>query len=250
MKNKRKILTLLSVTFLFIFCFCLKNVESANDQPKVIVNSVSLLQNEVEPNGKIYLDLKITGDKSNIKKMNIAFSSTVESFEDAGREYEIKDINTDKPYFELNNSVKENIKMDIFSVSKEEKNGNVEKIYSNKVKNYGEVKVFTTNDKDFFIVKSPINLNDFLIKDLKTSYNFNDKVYFNINQTGSELSYVSVNIRNIDNGKTIIVYLKDVTTNPYLELSTLKLNSFSSGNYIIKDVNLFYKNKTRNGATI
>ncbi len=242
MKNKKIFLTLLSVVFFFIFCFCFKNVEATNTSLDINVNTFELVQTEVEQNGKVYFNFKSTGDKSRIAKIRVygevSGKFKIETFE-------LKDLNTEKPYIEIGNAFENDTKIRISQIEIiGVKTGDYKIFYSDKqrkdVNSVGGV--YNSNNKDSFTIKGASVLTELSIKDVKTNYNFNDKVYFNINQTGGELSYVSINIQNLDNGKTIIAYLKDVQVNPYLELSTLKLNNFVSGNYIIKDINMFYKN--------
>ena len=229
--KKRKILLSL---FIMFACFIFGNsIVRADTVPTIQIKDAN-----VKYGGNIYVSLNIDNSLKGSKIVG-SFSSITDPSENGGLfSIELKDTNTDNPYFETSSYMQIGHTYSLNSIHI----GSETYVYPNN--NYN--KYFETNGHNYVKIEPTVEITNFNISGSK-QVTLKDKLKLTIDFAGAEdydLNNIGVSIRNylVPNifGYT---YMQRISGNQYqLDLPNMQGSSLTEGTYYFVDINVFPKN--------
>lgn len=221
--------------FVLVAIIALTNVVNAETKAFEKFTRMYIKTDTAAPGEKVYVDLYIIGDKSDVK-INI----NTDSFS-----ADIKDINTNSPYFILPTDVSIGKKYEMFYINVTDKKGTITYSTTEGLSNYTNcfnkkyvtAKSFdNTNQKD--VIAKGIELVNFSITGDTSNVKLGDKIPVNIKTIGN-IERISANFRNKETNQNIFVNIKDYNTNnSYIEV-TNNLEKIYEGSYELKNISLY-----------
>lgn len=189
---------------------------------------------------KIYVELYLIGDKSNVSVTANFGEFTVD----------LKEVNSNAPYFILPANAKVGTRYEMYYINVKDQYGTITYSTNQGLSNY-------TNclDKKYVTVKvnevknNDINLESFSLNSTTNVFNMGDKVPVNIKTTGN-VEFANLTFYNKNLNKSMILYVNDFkTSNPYVILKGITTNGIEDinyGDYVLTNIYLSSKDSLNN----
>ena len=227
-------------TFIILACLSLFSFVDAESKAFEKFTGMYIKTETAKPGDKIYVELYIIGDKSNTSITANFGEFTVD----------LKDVNSNSPYFILPSNVKVGTRYEMYYINVKDQYGTITYSTNQGLSNYANCL-----DKKYVTVKAnevknnEITLESFSLNSTTNVFNMGDKLPLNIKTTGN-VEFANLTFYNKNLNKVMILYVNDFkTSNPYVILKGITTNGIEDvnyGDYVLTNIYLSSKDSLNN----